>query len=510
MKWFRFSQLKRLVWITIFITAIGTTSPVLAQIDTTTQAITRFTVQTYDGLELPAQVLRASKPKNKMLVFIKGLTPNDEQGNQWGGWDDTGKLLQYKNDFYCRFLDIMSSKGYDIATLANRSFVYSHKVPRPSMNDIALDIQSLISELKKEELLNDEHDLIIVGYSIGSSIATKVLGLLKEQPAACILLGSASTAFNYKNLSWEEWFMTDILRRGRGWSDEKIQKGFEEFSAVMTGLLTIDENTFENEWKNSKRLLGFGICPWESYHIFRETIFYDPIPNLLAANIPVLICIGEDDPSMPMVLAKRTYDDLLAGGYQKASFHVIENEGHQYNKHDVFAVMDTWLDTNGKTTEFELDETDQAIIKESAPIDEMKNSLSAVSWNGGQPDKALKCYEMAKKINLQDLHLWFQLGIKLFANNKYESARYAFTQATDTSFMACFASMVWLGHINDLSGNREEALSWYNKGLDYYPGFPVQHDQWGIKIDKKWIEERLTAPFEGVEAGIAIEKWTPD
>jgi hypothetical protein len=59
--------------------------------------------------------------------------------------------------------------------------------------------------------------------------------------------------------------------------------------------------------------------------------------------------------------------------------------------------------------------------------------------------------------------------------------------------------MVWIGHINDLRNNREEAMSWYQKALETYPGFPIQHDQWGITIDKRWIEERLKAPFKGIE-----------
>ncbi|MFC1614804.1 hypothetical protein ACFL5K_05855 [Gemmatimonadota bacterium] len=492
-------QLFRLNWTPIFFIVICAANPVRAQVDTTNQAITRIMVETYDCLQLPAQVLRASNPKNKMLVFINGSTPYDEQGNQWAGWDDTGKLIKFKNDFYCRFLDIMSSKGYDIATMAKRSFVQSQKLPRPTLDELALDIQFFIRELKKEKFLSDEDDLIIVGYSEGSIVATKVLGLLKEQPAACILLGSASVAFNYETQTWDQWHMTDILRRDKGWSDAQLLKEFEQWGTVMTDLLTIDENTFENEWKKNKPF-GFGFAPWESYHIDREGQFYNPVPNLRAANIPVLICVGEDDPSMPLVLARRTYEDLLKSGYQKASFRVIEGEVHQYVKYDVFAIIDTWLDTNGETTDFVLGEADEAIIGKYALVDEVKNSISALSWEGGQPDKALECFDKAKETKLQDQMLWYQLGVKLFANNRDGQARYAFTQATDTSFPACFASMVWLGHLNDLLGNRDEALSWYNKGLDHYPGFPVQHDQWGIKIDTKWIEERLTIPFEGIKA----------
>lgn len=56
--------------------------------------------------------------------------------------------------------------------------------------------------------------------------------------------------------------------------------------------------------------------------------------------------------------------------------------------------------------------------------------------------------------------------------------------------------MTWLGHVLDLRNQRDRAIQWYNKALAQYPGFPVQHDQWGIIIDKKWLEERLKTPFK--------------
>ena len=105
-----------------------------------------FTVKTYDGLELPAQVIKSGKPAAKMILFINGSTPYDEKGNQWAGWDENGKLLKFKQDFYAKFLDIMSAKGYDVATLAKRSFVHSHNLPRPNLDELALDIRSFVME----------------------------------------------------------------------------------------------------------------------------------------------------------------------------------------------------------------------------------------------------------------------------------------------------------------------------------------------------------------------------
>jgi pimeloyl-ACP methyl ester carboxylesterase len=457
----------------------------------------KFNVNTFDDLSLPAQIIEPRTASDKIIVLINGSTPYDEKGHQAALWNNKGEPLLEKQDFYQRFLEVMSLKGYILATMAKRSFVYPEKRPRSSLNDLALDIVFFIKKLEDINILSENKQLILVGYSEGSTVATKVLGLLKKQPAACVLLGSASLAFNYETQSWEEWFMTEVYRKLKGFSDDELQKEFEEFSTIMTDMLTIDEDTFENEMKKTKPF-GFGFAPWESFYIDREVIFYDPTANILVSNIPVLICIGENDSAMPMVLAKRTYNNLLKNGYQKATFRVIEKEVHQYKKYDVFAIIDTWLDSGGKTTEFVLDEEDKQYIAKNALINEISSSISSLPWEGGETDKTLDCFRKAKEAHFEEPQSWFKLGMVLFANGDYNESIYSFSQAIDPSFPIHYASMVWIGHINDLLNNRKEAVSWYKKGLEHYIGVPVQHDQWGMKLDEAWIKERLKTPFTGI------------
>ncbi|MFH1071069.1 MAG: alpha/beta hydrolase [Candidatus Glassbacteria bacterium] len=484
-------------WLMFSAAAVFFHGAAFAQTESPSVDTVAFTVQTYDGLELPAQVIRPAGPTSKMILFINGATPYDEKGNQWAGWDENGRLLKFKQDFYARFLDIMPAKGYGVATLAKRSFVYSHNLPRPNLDELALDLHSFVIQLQERELLGNIGDLVIVGYSEGSIVATKVLGLLKKQPAACVLLGSGSLAFDYRNQTWDQWFMVDILRRDKGCTDEQIKKEYSEWSTMMNDLLTIDEETWENQWRKHPPF-GFGLAPWESYYVDRELIFYNPTPNLLEANVPVLICIGQNDTAMPMVLARRTYDNLLKRGFQKAVFRVIDGEVHQYKKYDVFAVIDSWLESGGKTADFTLGPEDSVNLEKYAKLGDIKDSIAELSWEGGEPEKALACFRKARDGGLQDPNQWFNLGVKLFANGGYDQSLYSFSQASDTSFDVCFASMVWMGHLNDLLHRREEALTWYEKGLEHYL-FPITHSQWNLTIDRTWIEERLKNPFIGVK-----------
>src|ERR1017187_4545321 len=59
-----------------------------------------------------------------------------------------------------------------------------------------------------------------------------------------------------------------------------------------------------------------------------------------------------------------------------------------------------------------------------------------------------------------------------------------------------FFALVWEGHLLDLLGRRTDAVAAYQEAQKA-PGTPsMRHDQYGLVIDKKWVEERLKTPFE--------------
>jgi len=87
------------------------------------------------------------------------------------------------------------------------------------------------------------------------------------------------------------------------------------------------------------------------------------------------------------------------------------------------------------------------------------------------------------------------LGVKLFGNGCTNEAQAAFTKAAVEGCMIESAALVWLGHLSDLADKREQAVVFYEKALQCYPGFPVQHSQWNISLTEEWIELRINYPF---------------
>jgi predicted esterase len=456
----------------------------------------QFQVETYDGLILPAQVLNPG-PDKKIILFINGSTPYDEKGNLGAVWNDEGKILKQRHDFYLRFLEIMTHKGYAVATMAKRSFVYPTKLPRPGLNDLALDIVYFTEALKREGVLSGEKSLIIAGYSEGSIVASKVLGMLKNRPYACILMGSATSELDCSNIKVENYPKADVLRRWRNFTDEQIEAEFNQYCLIHQDLSEMEEAEFEDVYKKS-RPHGLGFAMWESLRILQEITKYDPVADLSLSGVPLLMCVGDNDLAMPEASAQNVYERLKATGAD-ITLKVIEDDVHQYRKYDLFPIIVTWLTTNFSSVDYELNQADSILIDKYTRLNDLITEISAVPFGGGFPDKILDCYHKAPEAGLTDPVIWFFLGIKLFTDDFPDEAFNSFNKVIENPSALDFAAYVWMGHIKDLNNSRNDAVEMYQKALDVYPGFPMNLSNWNMLIDKSWIEERIQVPFKGLE-----------
>ena len=221
--------------------------------------------------------------------------------------------------------------------------------------------------------------------------------------------------------------------------------------------------------------------------------------NLLETPTPLLICAGEDDASMPVGLARRTYEKLLDFGHQRVNLEIIPDEGHQYGKYDVFAIMDSWLTSGGEHTSISLDETDRRYLENNQKKHQLMGKISAEGFENPDPEAVEDYFVNAKRLEMEDTESWFKLGLLLFSVGDMNNALYSFQQADQEVFPIRYAATVWQAHVYDIMGKRKQALKKYKIALDKYIGIPVQHDQWGIVLSKTWIEKRLETPFSLID-----------
>jgi hypothetical protein len=53
-----------------------------------------------------------------------------------------------------------------------------------------------------------------------------------------------------------------------------------------------------------------------------------------------------------------------------------------------------------------------------------------------------------------------------------------------------------MGITKDAQGERDAAVAFFKEALKHDTGQTLQHDQYGLRINRAWVEERLKTPFK--------------
>jgi len=133
-----------------------------------------------------------------------------------------------------------------------------------------------------------------------------------------------------------------------------------------------------------------------------------------------------------------------------------------------------------------------------ASLPELTSRVEALPWTGAGAE-ALRLYERAAKLSATEPLVWGKLGLLLFDGRRYEAALDAFNRAAPLlkgrQASWHFTATVWQGMLLDLLGRREEALARYREALALGGDPSMRHDQYGLILNRAWVEERLKKPF---------------
>jgi hypothetical protein len=129
-----------------------------------------------------------------------------------------------------------------------------------------------------------------------------------------------------------------------------------------------------------------------------------------------------------------------------------------------------------------------------ATIQQLKRKLKELDFDG-EGEEALQIFNAVKKIETAGQEFpWCRLGMQLYDEKHDQEALQAF-QTGSRFDPNDFLGFVWQGHMHDLLHQRDKAVACYRQALALNPTSWVRHDQWGMKIDRAWIEQRLETPF---------------
>jgi tetratricopeptide (TPR) repeat protein len=144
-----------------------------------------------------------------------------------------------------------------------------------------------------------------------------------------------------------------------------------------------------------------------------------------------------------------------------------------------------------------------------------KNSVSAggenpavlvnkLGWGRKSNQEIASRYDKTWLSRISDGGTWLKIGFALYDAKRYDDALAAFenmAEKADANQHGQMVALIWQGHMLDLLGKREEAISKYRQvaemGMD---DFTQRHDQFGLAYTPSpYARERMTTPFTRVE-----------
>ncbi|MDH4270597.1 MAG: tetratricopeptide repeat protein [Candidatus Aminicenantes bacterium] len=164
--------------------------------------------------------------------------------------------------------------------------------------------------------------------------------------------------------------------------------------------------------------------------------------------------------------------------------------GHSYLR---IRIDRPWLEERLRTP-FTIESTVEIPAQPTA--DQLVQIVDDLNWTreGKTP---LFVFEKARTLSVSDHNFWLKLGLLLFDSGYYPQSFSAFEKlsALAPSELSKFTALVWMGQLMDLQGKRERAVEYYRQALEHDPGSTMTHSQYGMKINRRWVEERLERPF---------------
>jgi len=116
----------------------------------------------------------------------------------------------------------------------------------------------------------------------------------------------------------------------------------------------------------------------------------------------------------------------------------------------------------------------------------------------GTGEEALQLMPRAREVHLAHSEAWRHLGLMLYDAKHYPESLECFQKAAETTTDKDyrFFALAWQGLVLDVLGRRDAAVEAYKAAKATGSEQLFRSDQYNLRIDQKWVEERLGTPFK--------------
>jgi tetratricopeptide (TPR) repeat protein len=136
-----------------------------------------------------------------------------------------------------------------------------------------------------------------------------------------------------------------------------------------------------------------------------------------------------------------------------------------------------------------------------SPRDEIEYLFQKSGWRGDQ--KTIDTCRKALKNDPDDTEVQRYLGLSLYQMGEYRESLQVFRKLSDSTtgtpdLQQNAVSHLWMGHLYDMLGERENAVNEYQEALHSGgANTPINYDGYGIPATtvRQWAEERIKTPY---------------
>lgn len=359
---------------------------------------------------------------------------------------------------------------------------------------------------------------VLLGYSYGGFLAQFYTVNHPENVAGLILLGAATGMHVNTGKSRQRQYMAEEERARLKEIRGQVQKltmakklHRKEFMPIL-----LYNNFLNGDWKrqhfykpSKERLSEFALYEWDHDENFNSIMNRSKgtvdLKGAFEGNpIPTLILEGKYDLTWGEIKP-----EVLKENHPNAEMVVFANAGHGIYDEEpekFFSVLKDFIKNLPKVSEDDVSAYKATLgtwekEKQSSP----DRILGSFGWGWNSSQKLAEKYSREWLEMFEEIRSYMRTGFALYDVENYEEALFVFErmqweakEQKEQSYEAI--ALIWQGHMLDLLGRRDEAISRYSQAAAMNITDTQMHGQYGLKYEiSPYAKERMAEPFQRID-----------
>ena len=199
--------------------------------------------------------------------------------------------------------------------------------------------------------------------------------------------------------------------------------------------------------------------------------------------------------------------EILRGNHPGSQMAMFENSGHSPFEDEpelFFKVLKGFMKSLPRVSDKEVAQWKEYLVQWRKKQEGSPAYILRTSGHGHESYLRISSLYSEEWLGQLNHHQpLLQLGYALYDSKRYEEALRVFKkaeEATPEGSSWLVLSLIWQGHMLDLLGRRNEAISFYQRVVDMNDNSVWQQSQFGMKFrPSTYAQERIKEPFKRIE-----------